>query len=34
MSYVQAFCREYAEEYNLTPQGLKKIILNECWKNV
>jgi len=34
MSYVQAFCREYAKEYNLTPQGLKKIILNECWKNV
>jgi hypothetical protein len=34
MSYVQAFCKEYAEQYNLTPQGLKRIVLNECWKNV
>ncbi len=34
MSYIQAFCKEYAKDYNLTPQGLKKIILNECWKNV
>jgi hypothetical protein len=34
MSYVQAFCKEYAEKYNLTPQGLKRIVLNECWKNV
>ena len=34
MSYIQAFCKEYAEKYNLTPQGLKRIVLNECWKNV
>ena len=34
MSYVQAFCKKYAKEYDLTPQGMKKIVLNECWKNV
>jgi hypothetical protein len=34
MSYIQAFCKEYASKYNLTPQGVKRIILKECWKNV
>lgn len=34
MSYIQAFCKEYANKYNLTSQGLKKIVLKECWKNV
>lgn len=34
MSYIQAFCKEYAKNYDLTPQGLRKIILNDCWKNV
>lgn len=34
MSYVQAFCRQYSENYNITLQGMKKIILKECWKNV
>jgi len=34
LSYIQAFCKEYAKEYDLTPQGMKKIVLNECWKNV
>ena len=34
MSYIQAFCKEYAEVYDLTPQGLKRIILKECWNNV
>ena len=34
MSYIQAFCKEYAGKYNLTLQGLKRIVLKECWKNV
>ena len=34
LSYIQAFCKEYAENYNLTPQGMKRIILKECWTNV
>lgn len=34
LSYIQAFCKKYANEYNITPQGMKKIITNECWKNV
>ena len=34
LSYIQAFCKEYAGFYNLTPQGMKKIILNACWSNV
>ena len=34
MSYVQAFCKEYSDSYNLTSQGLKRIVLKECWKNV
>lgn len=34
LSYLQAFCKEYSKEYNLTPQGIKKIILRESWKNV
>jgi hypothetical protein len=34
MSYIQAFCKEYCSMYGLTPQGIKSIILKECWKNV
>lgn len=34
LSYVQAFCKKYSKDYNITAQGMKKIILNECWKNV
>jgi len=34
LSYIQAFCKEYAKKYNLTPQGIKRIILKECWTNV
>lgn len=34
LSYIQAFCKEYAKDYNLTPQGIKRIILKECWENV
>ena len=34
LSYIQAFCKEYAKDYNLTPQGIKRIILKECWTNV
>ena len=34
MSYHQAFCREYHNEYGLTLQGLKKIVLKETWPNV
>jgi hypothetical protein len=34
MSYIQAFCKEYANKYNLTSQGLKRIVSKECWKNV
>lgn len=34
LSYIQAFCKEYAEVYNLSPQGMKRIILKECWVNV
>jgi hypothetical protein len=34
LSYLQAFCKKYAEKYNLTPQGMKRIILKECWVNV
>jgi len=34
MSYIQAFCKEYADKYNLTSQGIKRIVLKECWKNV
>lgn len=34
LSYIQAFCKKYAEKYSITPQGMKKIITNECWSNV
>jgi len=34
MSYIQAFCKEHSGKYNITPQGMKRIILQECWKNV
>jgi len=34
LSYIQAFCKEYAKDYNLTPQEIKRIILKECWTNV
>jgi len=34
LSYIHAFCKEYAKDYNLTPQGIKRIILKECWANV
>lgn len=34
MSYIQAFCKKYSSEYNITPQGMKRIVLGECWKNV
>ena len=34
LSYIQAFCKEYAKDYNLTPQGIKRIILKECWTDV
>lgn len=34
MSYIQAFCKKYAKNYNLSPQAIKKIILKECWKDV
>ena len=34
MSYIQAFCKKYCSDYNITPQGMKRIILKECWANV
>ncbi|WP_438983706.1 GIY-YIG nuclease family protein [Vulcanococcus sp.] len=34
MSYIQAFCKKYSEEYNITLQGLKRVVLEECWQNV
>lgn len=34
MSYIQAFCKKYCGDYNITPQGMKRIILKECWINV
>lgn len=34
MSYIQAFCKKYSSEYNITMQGMKKVVLEECWKNV
>ena len=34
MSYIQSFCKEYCSKYNITSQGMKRIILGECWKNV
>jgi len=34
MSYIQSFCKEYSSKYNITPQGMRRIILGECWKNV
>jgi len=34
LSYIQAFCKKYSSEYNITPQGMKRIILKECWPNV
>tara|TARA_R110001606_G_scaffold242960_3_gene390835 strand:- start:13472 stop:14041 length:570 start_codon:yes stop_codon:yes gene_type:complete len=34
MSYTQAFCKKYCSDYNITPQGMKRIILKECWVNV
>ena len=34
MSYIQAFCKKYSDDYNITPQGLKRVILGECWTNV
>ncbi len=34
LSYHQAFCKEYHNEYGLTPNGLKKVILKEVWINV
>jgi len=34
MSYIQAFCKKYSSEYNITLQGMKRVVLEECWKNV
>lgn len=34
LSYIQAFCKKYADRYNITPQAIKKVVLNECWNNV
>lgn len=34
MSYIQAFCKKYSSIYGITPQGMKRIILKQCWKNV
>jgi hypothetical protein len=34
MSYIQAFCKKYCSEYNITIQGMKRVVLEECWKNV
>lgn len=34
LSYIQAFCKKYSSEYNITSQGMKRIILKECWINV
>jgi len=34
MSYVQGFCKTYHNDYGLTLQGLKKIVLNGSWKDV
>jgi hypothetical protein len=34
MSYLQAFSKTYAENYNITPQNIKKIVLRESWINV
>jgi len=34
MSYIQAFCKKYCNDYNITPQGMKRVIKKECWSNV
>lgn len=34
LSYLQAFCKTYAKNYNLSVQGLIRIIKHECWINV
>jgi|TARA_Y100000310_G_C20590530_1_gene767767 hypothetical protein len=34
MSYHQAFAKKYHEDYGMTLQGLKKIVLRETWKDV
>ena len=34
LSYLQAFCKQYSKKYNLTVQGIKRIVLGECWKDV
>ena len=34
LSYQQAFCKKYHNEYGLTVQGLKRIVLKETWTNV
>jgi len=34
LSYIQAFCKKYSSEYDITSQGMKRIILKECWSNV
>jgi hypothetical protein len=32
MSYVQAFCKKYANDYNITPACMKRVVLHETWK--
>lgn len=34
MSYHQAFCKKYHNKYGLTLQGLKRVVLKECWQDV
>jgi hypothetical protein len=34
MSYVQGFCKTHHNDYGITLQGLKRIVLNETWENV
>jgi hypothetical protein len=34
MSYIQAFSKKYSDEFGVSPQAIKKIILNQCWNDV
>ncbi len=34
MSYIQAFSKNFANEFGICPQAIKKIILNQCWNDV
>jgi hypothetical protein len=34
MSYEQAFSKTYYQKYNLTPEGLKKVVTKQSWTNV